>query len=324
MLNQTKVQKQVYRLQSHNSSNNMAGQAVDLNPKDPKRKAARSWCFTVNNYDDISEEHANFESWPIEYIVVGEEVGEEGTPHLQGAVTFSKPFFLTGVKKLHPKAHWEVMKAKDKSTAFDYCKKDGVFWEKGEYKSQGARSDIKRAYEMAKAGKSFKEFAYEVEPGYQALKTFEVLKRFQTPKEIVRTVHWFYGETGTGKSREAAAGGAHFLNRQGGFWSSYNGEPVVCFDDLRPTDIGKADLLRLLDRYPYELNIKGRTEWWSAHTIYITTPMTPAEFWDRMKSDGGDKVGQLLRRITHVREFTIEDDAELHRSEEVVPEGADE
>lgn len=300
----------------------MAGQAVDLNPKDPKRKAARSWCFTVNNYEDIAHEHDTFEAWPVEYIVVGEEVGAEGTPHLQGAVTFTKPFFLTGVKKLHPWAHWEVMKAKDKADAFEYCKKDGVFWEKGEYKSQGARSDIKKVYEEAKAGRSFKEFALTHEPGYQALKCFQLVRRAIAPDQIVRTVNWYYGETGSGKSRAAADAGAYFMNKHGAFWSEYNGEGIVCLDDLRPTDLSRGELLRMLDRYPYELSIKGKTDWWLAHTIFITTPLTCEQFWDAMKGSADDKVGQLLRRVTTVKEFII--DAELQRSEEVVPEGADE
>lgn len=290
-----------------------------------KGKAARSWCFTVNNYEDLSKEHANFETWSVEYMVAGEEVGEEGTPHLQCAVTFKKPYFLTGVKKLHPRAHWEIMKASDKSAAFDYCKKDGVFWEKGELKTQGARSDIKAAYAALKAGKSFKDFALAEEPSYQALKVFDLVKRTLAPGEIVREVLWYYGETGTGKSREAAAAGAYFMNKHGAFWSGYNGEKVVCLDDIRPSDLTRGELLRLLDRYQYEISIKGSTQWWLAERVFITTPLTPEQFWGEMKGRAEDAVGQLLRRIDHVREFKADDDeVVLVRSEEVVPEGMDE
>ncbi len=44
--------------------------------------------------------------------IFGEEVGDEGTPHLQGAVSFQQKTRFTAVKKLlAPSVHWEKMKA---------------------------------------------------------------------------------------------------------------------------------------------------------------------------------------------------------------------
>lgn len=84
----------------------------------------KTWCFTINNWEN--EEYNQIKLWPdVSKGVVGKEVGEKGTPHLQGAVTFKKAMTLTGVKKLHPTAHWEKANQKDK--AFTYCLKDGKF-----------------------------------------------------------------------------------------------------------------------------------------------------------------------------------------------------
>ena len=43
----------------------------------------RNLCFTVNNYTDAERLHIlDHVMWS--YVVVGEEIGEEGTSHLQG------------------------------------------------------------------------------------------------------------------------------------------------------------------------------------------------------------------------------------------------
>jgi len=87
----------------------------------------RNACFTLNN---PTEE----EFWEIlklreyNYLIVGYEIGEEGTHHLQGYIefTFSKRFDL--LKKSLPRVSWR-RRSKDACAEqnFDYCSKDGDF-----------------------------------------------------------------------------------------------------------------------------------------------------------------------------------------------------
>lgn len=261
---------------------------------------SRSWCFTINNWTPDEWEQATSlrKKHGATWFIVGREVGAEGTPHLQGAVTFAKPIRMSALKKLLPRAHLEPMKGKEIDST-KYCSKDGAFVEEGERTSQGTRSDLKDAHKYAREGKALTEFL-ALEPGYQALKVYELAKGAFPPKESPRTVIWLWGAAGVGKSRAAAAAGAYFMDKDGSFWTSYHGQTTVCLDELRPRDLSRRELLRLLDRYPYQISIKGRTEWWRATTIYITSCLHPQIFWSGMKGDD-EPWEQLERRITEVR-----------------------
>lgn len=114
---------------------------------------ALHWCFTVNNYTD--EYQANlreFDDDPdIRYILFGREVGESGTPHLQGFISFVKRTRFSSVVELLPDAHLEVTRKVQKSIT--YCKKDGDYEEYGEPpQGPGNRSDIAAFKDAVKEG----------------------------------------------------------------------------------------------------------------------------------------------------------------------------
>lgn len=98
-------------------------------------KPSRSWCYTLNNPTD--RERSTLSAWEVSYHVYGEEVGDSGTPHIQGFVTWTRAYRLSALKKLLPRAHWEVAKAKD---AGNYCMKDGDFTVIDNRKEKGGRS----------------------------------------------------------------------------------------------------------------------------------------------------------------------------------------
>lgn len=109
----------------------------------------KHWCFTWNNYgpEDAERllERFDDESLGITYLVFGREVGESGTPHLQGFVSFDRRRRLTFVRQaLSESAHYECARGTPKQ-ASDYCRKDGDYVERGvEPTGQGSRNDIDR------------------------------------------------------------------------------------------------------------------------------------------------------------------------------------
>lgn len=109
------------------------------------KMSARFWCFTLNNHSVQEEQHIadqGRDNDAILYLVAGREVGESGTPHLQGFVAFATRHNLTQVKSiLGARIHLEIARSSPK-VASDYCKKDGDFMEYGTCPvGQGRRGD---------------------------------------------------------------------------------------------------------------------------------------------------------------------------------------
>lgn len=85
---------------------------------------SRNYCFTLNNYEDSDLENLqNPDTLSLcSYLIYAKEVGESGTPHLQGYVVFHKPTRLSACKKFLPRAHFEVRKGSHLQ-ALKYCQK---------------------------------------------------------------------------------------------------------------------------------------------------------------------------------------------------------
>jgi len=94
--------------------------------KDKRVSASKHWCFTWNNYTDENMEQMEqaFQKGSMRYVI-GKEVGEEGTPHLQGYVTAATKFRWSSLD-LPKTIHWEKCKGSEKDN-IKYCMKDGEF-----------------------------------------------------------------------------------------------------------------------------------------------------------------------------------------------------
>lgn len=105
---------------------------------------AKHWVFTLNNYVDeevraLSELHGN---GFVDYLIFGKETGDNGTPHLQGYVSFSQRHTLAQAKhRIGARAHLEQKRGTPEQ-ASNYCKKDGDFTEFGSLPAgSGKRTD---------------------------------------------------------------------------------------------------------------------------------------------------------------------------------------
>lgn len=139
------------------------------------------WCFTLNNYsiDDIEILETVFKSL-CKWYIFQEEIGEEGTPHLQGTLSLLQKSRLTELKHINPKIHWEPTKSVKSSIA--YCQK----------------TETRRAHSKVYTFNIEipKEINVEEPRGWQ----LQVIQIINT-KPDCRSIHWFWEPNGNvGKS----------------------------------------------------------------------------------------------------------------------------
>ena len=87
-------------------------------------------CFTLNNYTDDEYEKIKqkLTEWTVVYAIIGKEIGDNGTSHLQGFVSTGNKNRKTWTtwKSFIPRAHFEQAKRTDAENE-KYCSKAGLF-----------------------------------------------------------------------------------------------------------------------------------------------------------------------------------------------------
>jgi len=274
----------------------------------------RNVCFTWNNYPEDWENQLTEKLPQHNYYVAGKEVGDSGTPHIQGYVEFNSPAKFTTLKKKFPT--WHIEKRKGTSTqAADYCKKDGDWKETGTISNPGKRNDLEAVRDILKTGGERDVVAQAT--SFQSVKYAQVyLKVMEKKRNFKPLVIWLYGKAGTGKTRTAHFDAfrrgyfedIHLQCGQGKWWEGYDGHKVVIMDDVRSDFCSYNRMLNLLDRYECRLENKGGSRQMLARVIYITAPVHPEELWATT-----EEKAQLLRRIDVIQEIISCVESNIHK-----------
>lgn len=261
---------------------------------------ARHWCFTQNNPIENEE-------WPltenmITYLIMGKEVGEKGTPHIQGYVVMKDRMTLGNMKALIPRAHLEIMKGSPKQ-ASDYCKKEGNFTEIGTLpRSPQSAGGLKKKENYEKALYNAKHGHIDRIPARLQINHYNSLKRIQQdhmkppPDANNTTGIWISGPPGVGKSRlvrERYPAQDRYDKCLNKWWDGYQGQKYVLLDDVDISHnawIGSL-LKRWADRYSFPAEVKGTTIQIRPKLIIVTSNYTIEQLFN-----GNDTMIQAISR----------------------------
>lgn len=266
----------------------------------------RNFCFTINNYSEQDEQ--DVQAIDCKYVVYGREVGEAGTPHLQGFICFPTVKSFNQIKKLMPRAHIEA--AKTIEAAIMYCKKDGNWYEAGEKpmsqkeKGQKGAEFWDKVLEQAKRGDLDEIDSKTLIAHYPKLKM--IAKDYAKAPPDLQDVcgFWITGPPGTGKSHCARNDfGPFYLKETNKWWDSYRGEPAVIIDEVE-LDAGKYIghyLKKWADKYAFDAEIKGSKMIIRPEYIIVTSNYTIEEVfaYDEMMMKA------IQRRFTVITKDTV-------------------
>lgn len=224
---------------------------------------ARNFCFTLNNYTDVEF----LAAIKCRYLIAGREVGESGTPHLQGFISYKNPRTFAAVQKAIPGAHIE--KAKTIRAAIDYCRKDDPepieFGDPPVTQEEKGAAEKRRwvdAFDAAKDGR-FDDIDEDLRIRYY--NTFKRIAHDHQPEipsmdSISDCFFWYFGSSGTGKSSKARRDNpGYYLKRKNKWWDGYRPGQVVIIEEWGIEDHKYlGDMLKeWCDHHSFAAEVKG-------------------------------------------------------------------
>lgn len=254
----------------------------------------RDYCFTINNYTDadLASLKSLEENAKTRYLIFGKEVGEEGTPHIQGYVYFHNPTAFNRVSKLIPRAFVAVCRGTPEQN-IAYCSKDGDVHEYGEKPiSQKRKGELGAEYWSAQKKLAIEGKLDEIDPKlfishYRTLRAIQKDYATMPPDADGVTGEWFYGPTRSGKSRTARDQNPGFyLKMCNRWWDGYNGEDAVIIEDFdKKHGESLGYYLKIwADRYAFPAEIKASKVNIRPKKIIVTSNWSPQQIWSEPES----------------------------------------
>ncbi len=276
-------------------------------------KQSTHWCFTLNNPVLTGEEYlAELEKHPkFRFAVCQLEKGDNGTPHLQGYIEFTRQLGFLQMKALEPRAHWEPRQG-TRAQARKYCRKMASRiagpWELGTWKTAaGTRTDLAKACKLVKEEgitalvEQQPHMFVKYSRGFEKLSFMNRGRREKPPRVILH-----YGPTGTFKTGLVLYRHPDAYKKPAGtkWFDGYKDQKVLLLDDFAGASSGfRLDYtLQLLDRYDIDVELKGAHVRLLAETIYVTTNIHPNDWFNYENRQG--QYAALARRFTEVWHFT--------------------
>ena len=255
----------------------------------------KNWCFTVNNW---TSEHVDIlNRMPYSYLVYGKEVGDNGTPHLQGYIQLKRRKYRSSLSKLLP-CYWELAKGSSADNRA-YCTKHRDFFEDGVSSTGLVGGSLKLVDRILRNKRlitvPFEELVAtgELHPNQvrglkngisdivEQRRLSVVVSPLEWPEGSPPNV-WYWGPAGTGKSFRARKEFPLAFDKPcNKWWDGYNFiAPVIIEDFDKRHECLIHFLKRWADRYPFTGEVKGGTSYSiRPPSIVVTSNYHPRDIW---------------------------------------------
>lgn len=187
--------------------------------------------------------------------------------------------------------------------AAEYCMKDAscvtdefgnkARYEYGKIEPQGKRNDLVDLLVEVSEGSSLKEVAKKYPAtyvrNYRGIDNYKSLMTESRNWEMYVEIVW--GDSGVGKTRYVVSKELEtglYIKPEGQWWDGYNGEEAVLIDDCvwsgicvteqKVAGIPISEWLKIMDRYPYKVPVKGGYREFVSKRIYFTSMYDPVKF----------------------------------------------
>lgn len=270
-----------------------------LRGKRSRDSRTRGFCATY-----FSEEKPTLHKFMRYLCAQQERAPTTGKLHWQAYIHTDADMTVSAVIKQLPGVHIE-RRLGSIQQAIDYCRKPesavpDSFFEVGEKPTQGARTDLyTAAAEVRKGGLSAvtdDTMIVKYGVGLSRLDSIRFDYRGFKPKTVV----WYHGPAGSGKSKTAQdeAPGTLYRKPTSQWFDGYAGQDSVIIEDYDSSyPMTLTELLQLLDGYPMMVPLKGSYAPMRARHIAITSIQYPRFYFDI------GRWPEVWRRITRIVEL---------------------
>lgn len=285
-----------------------------------KQPRGRNFCFTINTDAARAYRELKEQDMPADFTFIvfqGEFAPTTKRLHIQGYVQLSKQHTISSLKNVFGDntMHLEIARGSAESN-IKYCTKeegraagyDPVM--RGELKKQGQRTDLGAVAAKIKNKEGFKSIAEDHPREFMMYhKGMLAYKRVVDPprERPAPSIKFLWGKPGCGKSRLVRE-----LNRdkeesiyyaedtRDAWLDGYIDEKTIVFDDFEG-NFPIRRMLKLLDRVPMQLPVKGGFVTIKATEFWFTSNNAPSTFYNEVSHDA------WMRRINEFADVWDED-----------------
>lgn len=268
------------------------------------RRIFLTWNNWQNDFETKEQAFDYFKQLPhIKAFIIGFEVGEQGTQHIQGVFQFEQQKWFETLREYFKNNHIERIHNLKK--AIEYCKKDGDYLEYGELTKQGQRTDIEAFTNAIIAGYSDIELLMEFPS-----QTQRYLNNIEKIRQMVLTEYYqknlrhnlkavfVSGESGSGKTRyiydRHKIEDIYRVSDYKNPFDNYKSQKILVLDEYA-NQLNPQLLLNILDIYPFLLPARYTDKWACYEKVYV---ISNYDFDELFRYEDASIYNAIRRRFT--------------------------